>query len=166
MDMDWDQLATVAQLVTGAATLAVAIFLAVQLRLQREDAERTHLDSERDFGFRNEEVLQDLVLGVVGDESTSDLYWKAAFDWESLSPTEVQRFRWLQQHLYLNIWYAWQRKRDGEDNSGFQYQMSLLLEHPGQRRFHEQWGRKMLPGKSMFTELVEEIYEEMEARAA
>ena len=125
--MDWDQLATVAQLVTGAATLAVAIFLAVQLRLQREDAERTHLDSERDFGFRNEEVLQDLVLAVVGDESTSDLYWKAAFDWESLSPTEVQRFRWLQQHLYLNIWYAWQRKRDGEDNSGFQYQMSLLI---------------------------------------
>ena len=76
--MDWDQLATVAQLVTGAATLAVAIFLAVQLRLQREDADRAHLDSVRNFDFGNEELLQDLVLTIVGDESTSELYWKAA----------------------------------------------------------------------------------------
>ena len=37
--MDWDQLATVAQLVTGAATLAVAVFVAVQLRIQRKDSE-------------------------------------------------------------------------------------------------------------------------------
>ena len=100
--MDWDELAILSSLITGVATLAVAIFLAVQLRLQRDDAHRAHLDSVRNFDFGNEGLLQDLVLTVVGDESTSELYWKAAFDWESLSPTEVQRFRWLQQHLYLH----------------------------------------------------------------
>ena len=38
--MDWDQLATVAQLVTGAATLGVAVLLVSQLRQQHRDSER------------------------------------------------------------------------------------------------------------------------------
>ena len=166
MDMDWDQLATVAQLVTGAATLAVAIFLAVQLRLQREDADRAHLDSVRNFDFGNEELLQELVLTIVGDESTSELYWKAAFDWESLSPVEVQRFRWLQQAAYLNVWSAWMRKRDGDSHYRFRNQWSLLLEHPGQRRFHEKWGRNISQRDPVFSQIVEEVYEEMENQAA
>lgn len=37
--MDWDQLARVAQLVTEAPTLVVAVFVAVQLRIQRKDSE-------------------------------------------------------------------------------------------------------------------------------
>ena len=164
--MDWDQLATVAQLVTGAATLAVAIFLAVQLRLQREDADRAHLDSVRNFDFGNEELLQDLVLTIVGDESTSELYWKAAFDWESLSPVEVQRFRWLQQAAYLNVWSAWMRKRDGDSHYRFRNQWSLLLEHPGQRRFHEKWGRNISQRDPVFSQIAEEVYEELESQAA
>ena len=51
--MDWDQLATVAQLITGAATLLVAVFLWNQLRVQ-------HRDSERNFVFANEERQQEL----------------------------------------------------------------------------------------------------------
>ena len=38
--MDWDQLATLAQLVTGVATLAVAVLLVSQLRQQHRDSER------------------------------------------------------------------------------------------------------------------------------
>ena len=38
MDMDWDQVATVAQLATGLATLAVAILLVGQLRQQHRDS--------------------------------------------------------------------------------------------------------------------------------
>ena len=49
--MDWDQLATISQLMTGAAMLAVSVFLATQLRIQRQDSERAHNDSERDFAF-------------------------------------------------------------------------------------------------------------------
>jgi len=52
--MDWDQLATISQLMTGAAMLAVSVFLATQLRIQRQDSERAHNDSERDFAFFNE----------------------------------------------------------------------------------------------------------------
>ncbi len=42
--MDWEQLTIIAQIATGVATLAVAVFLASQLRIQ-------HKDSERDFAF-------------------------------------------------------------------------------------------------------------------
>ena len=66
MDMDWDQIATVAQLVTGAATLAVAGFLSSQLRIQ-------HRDSERDFAFANETKQQDLVASYYSDESAANL---------------------------------------------------------------------------------------------
>ena len=69
--MDWDQLATVAQVITGAATLLVAVFLWNQLRVQ-------HRDSERNFVFANEERQQELLLSIFGDEGNSDLYWKAA----------------------------------------------------------------------------------------
>ena len=40
MNMDWDQIATLAQLVTGVATLAVAVLLVSQLRQQHRDSER------------------------------------------------------------------------------------------------------------------------------
>jgi hypothetical protein len=52
--MDWDQLATISQLVTGVATLAVAVFLWNQLKVQ-------HRDSERAFAFANETKQQDLL---------------------------------------------------------------------------------------------------------
>ena len=36
--MGWDQLATVAQLITGVATLGVAVLLVSQLRQQQRDS--------------------------------------------------------------------------------------------------------------------------------
>ena len=65
--MDWDQLATVAQLVTGLATLAVAVLLVSQLKVQ-------HRDSERDFAFANENRQQNMTLGLFGDEATGQLH--------------------------------------------------------------------------------------------
>ena len=75
MDMDWDQIATVAQLVTGAATLAGYLSPLCSCDCS-EKMLIAHLDSVRNFDFGNEELLQDLVLTIVGDESTSELYWK------------------------------------------------------------------------------------------
>ena len=52
--MDWDQLATVAQLVTGVATLGVAVLLLSQLRQQ-------HRDSEREVLYTANRDLQDVI---------------------------------------------------------------------------------------------------------
>ena len=88
--MDWDQLATVSQLVTGAATLLVAVFLWNQLKVQ-------HRDSERAFAFANETKQQDLLASYYSDESASNLLWKANHSYESLAPEELNRFRLMYQ---------------------------------------------------------------------
>ena len=128
--MDWDQLATVAQLVTGIATLAVAVLLVSQLKVQ-------HRDSERDFAFANENRQQNMTLGLFGDEATGQLQWKACTQWDELTGEEANRFRFLQQSMYLMLWNAWRLKRDGDSLDRFKLQWGQLLEHPGQRRFYE-----------------------------
>ena len=59
-NMDWEQVTIIAQIVTGAATLAVAVFLASQLRVQ-------HKDSERDFAFAFENRQQALTVSIFAD---------------------------------------------------------------------------------------------------
>lgn len=105
--MGWEQLTIIAQIATGVATLAVAVFLASQLRIQ-------HRDSERDFAFAFENRQQDLIFSVFGDESTRKLYWKAATDWDSLSGEEMNSFRFIFQQFYLASWTNWRLRRDGD----------------------------------------------------
>ena len=166
--MDWDQLATVSQLVTGAATLAVAVFLWNQLKVQ-------HRDSEREFAFANENRQQNLNVALFADEPTGKLLWKGSTDWDSLSPDEHFRFRYLLTQRYVNSWNAWRLRRDGENVNRFRGQWELLLEHPGQRRFHEEHGRDLLrlaegfkldPNSKSLFNLIEEVYEELESQAA
>ena len=158
MDMDWNQIATVAQLVTGAATLAVAGFLSSQLRIQ-------HRDSERDFAFANETKQQDLIASFYSDESAANLLWKAYNAYESLSPMELNRFRMMYQQMYLHQLNSWRLKRDGDDLRRWRLQWERILASPGQRRYLEDWGRSIIeldPGLFAF---VEGIYNELESQA-
>ena len=82
--MGWDELAIMSSLVTGVATLGVAVFLSVQLRLQHKDSERLHLDSERQFAFLNENRQQELFISYYETESAANVFWKGASDFESL----------------------------------------------------------------------------------
>ena len=85
MDMDWDQLATVAQLVTGIATLGVAVLLVSQLRQQ-------HRDSEREILYTSQGRMQDLMRSIM----TSDfgpIWTKGGQDFDSLDPIEKEQYR-------------------------------------------------------------------------
>ena len=157
--MDWDQLATVAQLVTGAATLAVAVFLWNQLKVQ-------HRDSERDFVHAVEGRQQDLTTALYCDDGTAKVAWKAASDWSSLSPEEKNRIRFIYQMFYMHIWNGWRLKRDGDDVERFKVQWGQILEYPGQRRFYEERGREFLMRDPSLLELVEGVYQELESQAA
>ena len=154
--MDWEQLTIIAQIATGAATLAVAAFLASQLRIQ-------HRDSERDFVFVQENRQQDLIFSVFGDESTRKLYWKALNDWDSLSPEELNSFRFIYQQFYLGSWTSWRMRRDGDNLDRYDYQWRQLLEQPGQRRFYEAFGRDILQRDQSLLNFVENVYQELEA---
>ena len=157
--MGWDQIATVAQLVTGIATLAVAVLLVSQLKVQ-------HRDSERDFAFANETKQQDLIASWYSDESASNLLWKAYNSYEALAPEEVHRFRLMYQQMYLHQLNAWRLKRDGDDLRCWRLQCERFLGSPGQRRYLEDWGRPILELDQSLCEFVEEIYQELEIQAA
>ena len=157
--MGWDELAIVSSLVTGAATLLVAVFLWNQLKVQ-------HRDSERDFAFANENRQQNMALGLFGDEATAQLHWKASTQWDELTGEETNRFRFLQQQLYLMLWNAWRLKRDGDSLDRFKVQWGQLLENPGQRRFYEKWGRDICSRDSSFLECAEGVYRDLESQAA
>ena len=159
MDMDWDQLATLAQLVTGIATLAVAVLLVSQLKVQ-------HRDSERDFAFANETKQQDLIASWYSDESASNLLWKAYNSYEALAPEEVHRFRLMYQQMYLHQLNAWRLKRDGDDLRRWRLQWERILGSAGQRRYLEDWGRPILELDQSLWEFVEEIYQELESQSA
>jgi len=157
--MGWDQIATVAQLVTGIATLAVAVLLVSQLKVQ-------HRDSERDFAFANETKQQDLIASWYSDESASNLLWKAYNSYEALAPEEVHRFRLMYQQMYLHQLNAWRLKRDGDDLRRWRLQWERILGSAGQRRYLEDWGRPILELDQSLWDFVEEIYQELESQAA
>ncbi len=157
--MGWDQIATVAQLVTGIATLAVAVLLVSQLKVQ-------HRDSERDFAFANETKQQDLIASWYSDESASNLSWKTYNSYEALAPEDVHRFRLMYQQMYLHQLNAWRLKRDGDDLRRWRLQWERILGSPGQRRYLEDWGRPILELDQSLCEFVEEIYQELEIQAA
>jgi hypothetical protein len=154
--MDWEQVTIIAQIATGVATLAVAVFLASQLRIQ-------HRDSERDFVFVQENKQQDLIVSIFGDEATGKLWWKATSDWDSLSDEETNRFRFLYQQFYLGSWTAWRMRRDGDNLDRYSYQWRQLLERPGQRRYYERFGRDILQRDQSLLNFVENVYQELEA---
>ena len=156
--MGWDELATLAQLVTGAATLLVAVFLWNQLKVQ-------HRDSERAFAFANETKQQDLLASYYSDESASNLLWKANHSYESLAPEELNRFRLMYQQMYLHQLNSWRLKRDGDDLRRWRLQWERILATPGQRRYLEDFGRPLLELDVGLSEFVEEIYLELESQA-
>ena len=157
--MGWGELATLAQLVTGAATLLVAVFLWNQLKVQ-------HRDSERAFVFANETKQQDLLASYYSDESASNLLWKANHSYESLAPEELNRFRLMYQQMYLHQLNSWRLKRDGDDLRRWRLQWERILATPGQRRYLEDFGRPLLELDVGLSEFVEAIYQELESQAA
>ena len=154
--MDWEQLTIITQIVTGIATLAVAAFLASQLRIQ-------HKDSERDFAFAFENRQQEMIFSVFGDEATGKLWWKASSDWDSLSGEEMNRFRFMFQQFYLANWTNWRLKRDGDNLDRYRMQWSQTLETSRLRRFYEAYGRDILKRDQSLLSFAENVYQELEA---
>ena len=87
MDMDWDQLATLSQLVTGVATLAVAVLLVGQLRQQ-------HRDSEREILYTaNRDITN--IFGRTIDPHFGPIWHKGGKDFDSLTVVEEEQYRVL-----------------------------------------------------------------------
>ena len=104
--MDWDQIAIVAQIASGFATLAVAVFLASQLKLQ-------HQDAQRELTFASENRQENLLLSTATDASLAEAMVKGNEDFLSLTPTEKFRVDVIYQQMFLMSGSLWRLGRDG-----------------------------------------------------
>ena len=135
--MGWDQLATVAQLITGAATLAVAVLLVSQLRQQ-------HRDSEREILYTSQGRMQDLWKNIM----TSDfgpIWARGSQDFDSLNEEEQQQFRGLGYSMLTLQSVNAQSGHEGLDRgvaSRIEAQTTgSYKQWPGLATYYERYGR-------------------------
>ena len=67
--------------------------------------------------------------------------------------------------VFLHQVNAWRLQRDGENLERFRLTFIQLLEFPGQRRYFEGWGRKILGLEPLLLDFVEKIYQQIEGQA-
>lgn len=106
--MDWEQLTIIAQIATGVATLAVAIFLASQLRLQ-------HKDSQKDITMRIQSRLDTYRSAMGSNQELSDLFIRGQNDYLLLNQKEKQQFFWLATGMMT----SWMNMGEYEDSIGY-----------------------------------------------
>ena len=137
MDMDWDQLATVAQLVTGVATLGVAVLLVSQLRQQ-------HRDSEREVLYTANRDLQD-VIGRTLDGHFGPIWHRGAADFDSLNPEEQTQFRrWCEMAMTtqgVNFRAGHEGLDRGIASRAKAQAVGAMTQWPGVATYYERYGR-------------------------
>ena len=144
MDMDWDQVATVAQLVTGAATLAVAVFLATQLRIQRQDSQRSHGDSEREILYAaNRDIVN--IFAKTMDPHFGPIAYKGGQDFDSLEGEERLQFLMLCYSYMMTQSVNFRAGNEGLDRgieSRLRAQsLGFWTIYPGIGTYYERYGR-------------------------
>ena len=135
--MDWDQLATVAQLVTGIATLGVAVLLVSQLRQQHRDAEREILYTA------NRDITN--LFGRTIDPHFGPIWHKGGKDFDALTAEEEEQYRVLCYSLMMTQSVNFRAGHEGLDrgiDSRVQTQsLAFWTVFPGMATYYERFGR-------------------------
>ena len=135
--MGWDQLATVAQLVTGIATLGVAVLLVSQLRQQHRDAEREILYTA------NRDITN--LFGRTIDPHFGPIWHKGGTDFDALTAEEEEQYRVLCYSLMMTQSVNFRAGHEGLDrgiDSRVQTQsLAFWTVYPGMATYYERYGR-------------------------
>ena len=78
--MDWDPVVAISQILTGLATLIVAVFLAGQLKLQSKSLDRAHEDANRELTMSSVSLNLDYMLSRTTREEIRDSWSKRHLD--------------------------------------------------------------------------------------
>lgn len=141
-----DYIAVIAQIATGIATLAVAIFLASQLRLQHRDSEestRTQLTSG---------IVQWIGL-MITDPGFTNIYLRGIESDSTLNKEEQHRFNVFMVSYFLRIQQLWDYDEDSSD--ALTYANIMLGTGPGVVDWYHNMGRFVF--KPGFVEYVNEL---------
>jgi hypothetical protein len=146
--MNWDAIGAIGEIVAAAAVLITLIYLAVQIRQNTNQMERS------DRAARGQSY-QDLLTGLQShlaplalDESTSDLFHRGLKNFESLNGLEQFRFNWLMGgHIVTNENVFYQREEGmlSEERSEQLFQsLQWFFVNPGFRSWWKSYPKSTL----------------------
>ena len=157
--MNWELITIIAQIATGIATFAAAIFLATQLRQQ-------HNDSEREILYTHQGLYQDL-WDWVKDPQFADVWHRGNTDYASLDGYEETHYRtWSQLNLNLTAtnFRAGHEGLDRGVDSRIKAQLAIRWsQRPGQAAYYEKYGRSHTYDPALRT-ILDEVFLETQGR--
>ena len=159
--MDTDLIVAVAQIVTGIATLVVALFLAGQLVLQRKFLNRAHSDAERELTLSSLSLFQDHLNSRVVNESVRNLYSKRHEGLDTLSPSEHDGLTTHFRMGYLITNNEWSLGRARNFPGYYIKRFQGYMDSIGGREYYVKTGRAIL-NRAKLVEIADEVFEELD----
>ena len=162
--MDTAVTVAIAQILTGAATLVVAVFLAGQLLIHRKVLDRAHLDAERELTLSSLSLFQDHLNSRVTNESVRNLYAKRH---EGLSSLSTSEFDGITTHFrmgYLITNNEWSLGRAKNFPGYYIKRFQGYLDSVAGREYYVQTGRAIL-NRDRLVEIADEVFEELTGEA-
>ena len=161
--MSWEQIAIIAQICTGGATLIVALFLAAQIRLQMRALDRAHEDAERELLFSSREMAQSLLTARNTNDSLFNAVNKGFSGMDNLkSADERLRYFTYMRSIYQWLVTDWRLGRHRQNYDDFLDDIRNILAPVDGRDYYKQYGRdrfRLVSDELVF--ISDQIYEEV-----
>ena len=100
----------IAQIITGLATLIVALVLVFQLRKQNEQIniqnkqlELQHKDTERDFITQFDTRFEDIQKNIYSNDDMASIWVRGSLSWENLK-NDTERYRYRNIYRQIMRW--------------------------------------------------------------
>tara|TARA_B100001013_G_C24449461_1_gene378980 strand:- start:91 stop:600 length:510 start_codon:yes stop_codon:yes gene_type:complete len=160
--MDTEIVVSVAQIMTAAATLIVAVFLAGQLVLQRKVLTRAHNDAEIELSLSSNAFWKDISVLKVLSEPLRKAYLKRDQDFHSLSKedTDVLIEYYEQMYSFLNM--EWRLGRLDRNPVYYSLRIQQLMDSNVGQQYYEELGRTILSATEDYVglrDLADSVYE-------
>tara|TARA_B100000945_G_scaffold55130_1_gene40456 strand:- start:186 stop:734 length:549 start_codon:yes stop_codon:yes gene_type:complete len=158
------ELEVIAQLITGLATLVVAIVLLLQLRKQNHELDLQHQDSMREFNFQENQTLGDFFIEMMKDPVLAELYLRGSEDWNNLKG-KIEKFRYRslynqQLNMLIFRWNNRDKLRNYEDSNSISA-AKMLLSTPGQAVMYKFYARRRIAYYEGMRELWDKVYQDI-----
>jgi hypothetical protein len=136
--MNWDQIAIIAQICTGGATLIVALFLAAQIRQQMKALDRAHEDAERELLFSSRDMAQSLLTARNTNDSLFNAVNKGFTGMDNLTDSG-EKLRYFTYMRSIHKWLItdWRLGRHKNNHADFLDDIRNILAPVGGRDYYK-----------------------------
>ena len=159
--MDTELLIGIAQILTGIATLVVAIFLAGQLVLQRRSLAVAHQDAQRELAFSSRNTINSILLARLTSDGLASVVSKGFENMDNLTESSDRlRFTGYMRQCYQAFIMEWILGGEQIDKIEFKERIERMFVPLGGRQYYLQTGREIVKIRSQaLTQMFDELYE-------